>query len=450
MTTESSAANAAGSEHSAANAAHAGLAARFAALGLIEAVIARGQPLDDAVDQAGALDRLAPRDRAFAHALAAAAVRSWGFLLAVLDRCLDRPGSHLPDRLRAILALGAAQLLILDVPAHAAVGATVELVDGKLSKLKGLANAVLRRMEREKAGLLAQVDRGRASTPDWLFEGWVKAYGAEAAAAIAAAHQVEPPLDLTLKPGLDAGDWAARLGAAVLPTGSLRLTGAGRIADLPGFAEGAWWVQDAAAALPARLLNPAPGSAVVDLCAAPGGKTAQLAALGALVTAVDQARGRINRLRENLTRLKLEAETVVADVAAWQPAEKVPFVLLDAPCSATGTLRRNPDIALHRTPEEIRELGRVQLRLLRAAVQMLAPGGTLVFCTCSIEPREGPEAIEALLAAGAPLRRVPISPAEVPGLETAITPAGDLRTLPSHWPEAGGIDGFFVSRLTRV
>ncbi|MFZ2870195.1 SAM-dependent methyltransferase, partial [Zavarzinia sp.] len=196
--------------------------------------------------------------------------------------------------------------------------------------------------------------------------------------------------------------------------------------------------------------SPAPGSRVIDLCAAPGGKTAQLAAMGALVTAVDQARGRINRLRENLARLNLAAEAVVADVATWQPAEKAPFILLDAPCSATGTLRRNPDIALHREPEEIRELGKVQIRLLRAAVQMLAPGGTLVFCTCSIEPREGPEAIETALAAGAPLRRAPIMPAEVPGLEAAITPAGDLRTLPSQWPEAGGIDGFFVSRLTRV
>lgn len=428
----------------------AGVAARFAALGLIEAVVARGLPLDEAVDHAGALDRLEPRDRAFAHALAAATIRSWGYLSRCVELCLDRPDGHLPDRLRLILALGAAQLLILEVPAHAAVGATVELVDGKLGRLKGLANAVLRRLEREKAAIARRLDRARDSVPDALFEGWSRAYGAETASAIAAAHQAEPPLDLTLKPGLDASEWAARLGATVLPTGSLRLVQAGRIADLPGFAEGAWWVQDAAAALPARLLAPTPGSLAIDLCAAPGGKTAQLAARGARVIAVDQARGRIERLRENLARLGLEAETVVADVAKWQPAEKADYILLDAPCSATGTLRRNPDIALHRTAEEIRELGKLQLRLLRAAIAMLAPGGTLVFCTCSIEPREGPEVIETALAAGAPLRRRPITAEDVPGLAAAITPAGDLRTLPSHWAEAGGIDGFFISRLSRI
>ncbi|PWR21970.1 RsmB/NOP family class I SAM-dependent RNA methyltransferase [Zavarzinia compransoris] len=428
----------------------AGVAARFAALGLIEAVIARDLPLDEAVDQSAALPRLEPRDRAFAHALAAAAIRSWGFLHAVVDRCLDRPGGHLPDRLRAILALGAAQLLILKVPPHAAVGATVQLVDGGLARLKGLANAVLRRLDREGGTITAGLDRALLSTPDWLFQGWVAAYGAETAAAIAAAHQLEPPLDLTLKPGLDRADWAARLGAEVLPTGSLRLAGSGRVTDLPGYAEGAWWVQDAAAALPARLFGDVAGARVIDLCAAPGGKTAQLAAAGAVVTAVDQARGRVERLNENLARLGLAAETVVADVAAWRPADKVPFVLLDAPCSATGTLRRNPDIALHRGVEDTRALARIQGKLLRAAIDMLAPGGTLVFCTCSIEPREGPGVIETALGAGAPLRRAPIRPDEVPGLAAAINPAGDLRTLPSLWPERGGLDGFFASRLVRV
>jgi 16S rRNA (cytosine967-C5)-methyltransferase len=429
--------------------AHAGVAARFAALGLIEAVVARGRPLDEAVDQASALDKLEPRDRAFAHALAAATIRAWGFLQCVVDACLARPDGHLPDRLRMILALGAAQLLILNVPPHAAVGATVDLADGALVRLRGLTNALLRRMDRERETLLKQFNRPRNSTPDWLWAGWAQAYGEAVTNEIAAAHQLEPPLDLTLKPGLDPLDWAQRLGAQVMPTGSLRLAHGGRVADLPGYADGAWWVQDAAAALPARLLGAGEGDSVIDLCAAPGGKTAQLAALGARVTAVDQARGRMERLEGNLARLGLSATCVVADVATWRPAARVPYVLLDAPCSATGTLRRNPDIALHRDAEEVRALAKVQGRLFRAAVEMLAPGGTLVVCTCSIEPREGPEMVDAMLAAGAPLKRRPIGQDEVPGLAEAITPAGDLRTLPSHWAQAGGIDGFFISRLTR-
>lgn len=429
--------------------AHAGVAARFAALSLIEAVVARGRPLDEAVDQSTALERLEARDRAFAHALAAATIRAWGFLQRVVSACLERPDGHLPDRLRAILALGGAQLLIMEVPPHAAVAATVELTDGSLARLRGLTNAVLRRMDRERASLLKMFDRGRNSTPDWLWAEWARSYGEVTAAAIAAAHQAEPPLDLTLKPGLDLDEWAARLGGQVLPTGSLRLRDAGRVADLPGYAQGAWWVQDAAAALPARLLGAGAGDAVIDLCAAPGGKTAQLAALGAQVTAVDQARGRMDRLEANLARLGLSATGVVDDVAKWRPAVPVPFVLLDAPCSATGTLRRNPDIALHREPDEIRALSKVQGKLFRAAVDMLAPGGTLVVCTCSIEPREGPDLVETMLAAGAPLTRRPIEAAEVPGLAEAITTKGDLRTLPSHWPAQGGIDGFFVSRLVR-
>ncbi|MDD3446116.1 MAG: RsmB/NOP family class I SAM-dependent RNA methyltransferase, partial [Zavarzinia sp.] len=295
----------------------------------------------------------------------------------------------------------------------------------------------------------AQLDQGRLSTPDWFYEGWVKAYGPETAGAIAAAHQAEPPLDLSLRPGLGAAEWPSRLGAEVLPTGTLRLAQGGRVMDLPGYVEGAWWVQDAAAALPARLLGDVAGQRVADLCAAPGGKTLQLAAAGAKVTAVDQARGRMERLSANLERLGLVAETVVADVAAFRPDEKFPLILLDAPCSATGTLRRNPDIALHRAADDIRALGKIQAKLLRAALQMLAPGGTLVFCTCSIEPREGPQLVETLLAAGAPVARDPIRPEEVPGLEGALTRHGELRTLPSMWPERGGLDGFFAARLRR-
>ncbi|HMN88113.1 MAG TPA: RsmB/NOP family class I SAM-dependent RNA methyltransferase, partial [Bauldia sp.] len=298
--------------------------------------------------------------------------------------------------------------------------------------------------------LLAAADPARENTPDWLWTRWVSAYGEETARAIAAAHRVEPALDLTVRS--DAAGWAERLGGIVLPTGSVRLVPSGPVDALPGFTEGAWWVQDAAAALPARLLGDVAGKHVADLCAAPGGKTAALAAAGARVTAVDASAARLTRLSANLARLGLSAETVAADILAWEPDAAFDAILLDAPCTATGTIRRHPDIAWLKRPEDVAKLADLQGRMLDRIVPWLKPGGTLVYCTCSLEPEEG-EAQAARLAARPALAPRPVTAAEIGGLGEAVTPAGTVRTLPSQLPGAtprlSGVDGFFVARFVR-
>jgi 16S rRNA (cytosine967-C5)-methyltransferase len=247
----------------------------------------------------------------------------------------------------------------------------------------------------------------------------------------------------------DPEGWAARLGGRVLPTGGVRLDSAALIEDLPGFAAGQWWVQDAAAALPARLFGRLEGRQVVDLCAAPGGKTAQLAAAGAEVIAVDRAAARLKRVTDNLARLGRSAATIAADATQWRPPGKVEAVLLDAPCSATGTIRRHPDIPWLKSPDDVATLAALQDRLLAAAVEMTAPGGILVYCTCSLQPEEGPQRIAALIAKGG-VERVAVSAAEVGGVPEFVTAEGDLRTLPCHLADEGGIDGFYAARLRRL
>jgi 16S rRNA (cytosine967-C5)-methyltransferase len=342
------------------------------------------------------------------------------------------------------LRLGAAQRLFLDTPAHAAVDTTVRLLDGRLSGFKGLANAVVRKV----AAAAAPANAARINTPEWLWRSWTKAFGDETAATIAAAHLSEPPLDFTVAG--DAETWRDRLAATLLPTGSLRRPIGGDPSALPGFQDGAWWVQDAAAALPARLLGVTAGQRAIDLCAAPGGKTAQLAAAGAEVTAIDRSPQRLARLRANLERLGLRARVVEADAATWRPDEPADAVLLDAPCTATGTIRRHPDIARIKSAADVAKMAAVQDRLLRAAVEMTAPGGRLVYATCSLQPEEGPERIAALLRDGAPVRLDGISALEMPGLSDAIGADGTVRTLPCQWKELGGLDGFFIARLRRV
>ncbi|MGH6969811.1 MAG: RsmB/NOP family class I SAM-dependent RNA methyltransferase, partial [Stellaceae bacterium] len=254
-------------------------------------------------------------------------------------------------------------------------------------------------------------------------------------------------LDLTVKADRDA--WAAKLEAKILPTDTLRRAPGGTVENLPGYAEGTWWVQDAAAALPARLFGKLDGATIADLCAAPGGKTAQLAAAGAHVIALDSSAPRLQRLRDNLARLKLTAECVTADAASWQPTEKLRFILLDAPCTATGAARRHPDVPHLKSLADVTRLAAQQDRLLANAIQALAPNGRLVYCVCSLEAEEGPTRIARLLDEGAPVERRPISPAEIGGLAECITPDGDLRTLPSHCAEEGGLDGFYACRLAR-
>jgi 16S rRNA (cytosine967-C5)-methyltransferase len=417
---------------------------------LLQAVLRRRLPLDEQLAGHRGLAGLEPRDRAFVRALLGITLRRLGRIDAVLARCLERPLPARAAGIEDLLRLGLAQLLFLRVPAHAAVDTTVRLAAarGGEAGFKGLVNAVLRRVAREREALLAATAEV-PNLPGWLIRSWQDAYGATTAAAIAAAVAEEPPLDLSVKG--DPAAWAEPLGATLLPTGTLRrpAEAGGAIEALPGFDEGAWWVQDAAAALPVRLLGPVAGRRVADLCAAPGGKTAQLAAAGALVTAVDRSGPRLARVAANLRRLGLSAELVEADAAAWRAAEALDAVLLDAPCSATGTLRRHPDIAWLKRPADIAKLAALQDRLLAAAVADLAPGGMLVFCTCSLQPEEGPQRVAALIAGGAPVVRRPIAPEELAGAAELLTPEGDLRTLPCHWAAEGGLDGFYAARLER-
>jgi len=425
--------------------------ARGAALGLLRAVLERGHPLDEALVQSKPLAGLDARDRAFARRLVTTVLRRRGQIDALLDRCLDRPLKPQLAGLRNLLRLGAAQLAFLDTPAHAAVSTTLALAQRPpLAGYKGLINAVLRRLAREADALVAAQDAARLNTPDWLWTSWCAAYGEATARRIVTAHLADPPFDLTLRDPGQAADWAAELGADVLPGGSLRLAAAPRgVSALAGYAEGAWWVQDAAAALPARLLGNVAGRRVIDLCAAPGGKTAQLAAAGARVTAVDISPARVARIAENLQRLQLVAETVTADAADWRPPAPAEAVLLDAPCSATGTIRRHPDIAWLKTPADVAALAALQARLLHSAIEMVAPGGLVVYATCSLQPEEGPQRIAALLASRDDLTREPVAPQELGDFAALITPDGDLRSLPCHLAERGGLDGFYACRLRR-
>ena len=405
---------------------------RLFALQLLRAVTDQHRSLDEA------LDRLAgePRDRAAAHRLAATVLRRAGTLDAVLEPHLRRAP---PDAVRLILRLGAAQLLLLDTPPHAAVATSVELARAqKLAPFAGLVNAVLRRVAVGGAAALAELDGPRLDTPPWLWASW----GAQAR-AIATAHQSEAPLDLTVLPGAAPPD-----GGTLLPTGSVRLPTGTRVVDLPGLAAGHFWVQDAAASLPARLLAAQPGERVADLCASPGGKTAQMAAAGATVTAVDSSEARLPRLRDNLKRLNLQAEIVHADATAWRPPELLDAVLLDAPCSATGTIRRHPDLPHIKRAADLAGLTEGQDRLIEAAAKILRLGGRLVYAVCSLQPEEGAGRVQTALRAG--LRADPFSAEELAWLPQARTAEGYLRTTPAMWAERGGMDGFFCARFVKA
>jgi 16S rRNA (cytosine967-C5)-methyltransferase len=433
-----------------------GLTARRIAADILDNVLRRRRPLDAELEGAEAhpgLASLADRDRALVRKLVATVLRRVGTLRHLLEKFLERGFPDDAPRVETVLLIGAAQILFLDVPDHAAVDLSVRLVqaDRRAAKYPGLINAVLRRIAREGQETMAALDPVPLDTPDWLFARWRRTYGDAIARAIAIAHGHEPPLDLTVKS--DAESWAQRLRGRVMPTGTVRTATGGLISLLPGYTEGAWWVQDAAAALPARLFGDVANQHIADLCAAPGGKTAQLAQAGARVTAVDRSANRLVRVRENLMRLGLQAEMVAADATEWQAG---PFdaVLVDAPCSSTGTIRRHPDVGWLKSEVDIAQLVGLQRRLLDRALALTKPGGTVVYCVCSLEPEEGEQQIDALLAREQGARRKPIGRGEVPGIAEFLTPGGDLRTLPNHWsdsdPRMSGLDGFFAARLTRI
>ena len=425
---------------------HPALNARRIALDVLDRVLGPDhRPFDETFQGHPQLMRLAVRDRAFARLLVTTVLRRLG----QIDHTVLPLLRYRPKELRVtnMLRLGAAQLLFLSTPAHAAVAETVRLAASGFRREVPLLNAVLRKLAAEGRQLLEGQDAPQLNTPKWLWDSWAADYGAERAREIAQAHQTEPPLDLTVM--REPERWATELGAEILPTGTLRRRSGGLVDALPGYDQGVWWVQDAAAALPALLLGALKGKRVLDIGAAPGGKTAQLCVMGAKVTALERSPRRAEFLVRNLGRLTLDAEIVVADAVAWQAPAPFEAILLDAPCTATGTIRRHPDVPWAKSPADVERLAETQRRLLAAAVAFLKPGGVLVYGVCSLQPEEGPKRIEALLAGGAPVERSPIARAELRGLPVDLTLAGEVRTLPCQLGESGGLDGFFIARLKR-
>jgi len=432
-----------------------GLAARLAAAAILSDIVARCHPLDECFSGTAILSRLGglePRDIALTRSIVTVALRRLGTIRAALAGLLEKGLPRQAAHLEWTLIAASAQILFLDVPDHAAVDIAVHMtrLEAKNAPYASLVNGVLRNLIRAREKILLTSDPLDHDTPAWLAERWRKTYGEAGAHAIASAHREEPTLDLTVLS--DPLIWAERLGANVLPTGSLRLLTTVPVTGLAGFAEGRWFVQDAAAALPARLLRARPGTRVADFCAAPGGKAAQLAAAGAEVTTIDRSAERLKKLAANFARLNLRASIVVADIVTFKA---LPFdaILVDAPCLATGTIRRHPDIAWIKKPRDIVALTALQTRLLDKAVELVKPGGMIVYCTCSIEPEENEMQIAALLRRNPGVVRVPIEPGEVGDLPEVLNENGELRTLPSHLPAAeprlSGLDGFFAARLLR-
>ncbi|MDA7946361.1 MAG: methyltransferase domain-containing protein [Hyphomicrobiaceae bacterium] len=428
--------------------------ARRVAVGLLHAVLANRQPLDEALVSSRAAREmvgLAERDRGLARAIASTALRRLGQIDDVLGTFLEKGVPKRSGPLRDILRAAVCQLLFLDMPAHAVIDLAVTQCkrDRNARHFDKLANAVLRRVDDRGRKLVAAQDAARLNTPEWLWARLIAAYGEDNTRRIAEAHLQQAPLDLSVKQNPD--DWAKHLNGTALPTGSVRISHSGSIEKLKGFASGDWWVQDAAAALPAKLFGNVANKRIADLCAAPGGKTAQLAQAGAQVTAVDASEKRLERLAGNMDRLGLKVETVCADAGAWRGEQPFDAVLLDAPCTGTGTLRRHPDIAHLKSEQDLAELTRLQARLLRHATSLLQPGGMLVYCTCSLEREEGNDQITDLLSESPGMRRAPIESVEFNGPKSWITDEGDLRTLPFDLPAddtgMSGVDGFFAARL---
>ena len=423
-----------------------GLAARAAAQAILSDVLRKKRALDAALDRLGSLP---PRDAGFARAIAAETLRRFGQIEDLVRHFVPKsPAPHKSGPTLEILYAGVCELLFLDVAPHAAVDAANRLAqdDSNAMHFKPLINAVLRRVAREGRAYVEAQDAPRLNTPDWLWARWTAAYGEDTARAIAGAHARPAPVDLVLKDKA----YAAQLGAEILFDDVARLSDSSRIDELPGFADGHWWVQDAAATLPARLLGDVAGRTVIDLCAAPGGKTMQLAARGANVIAVERDGGRLTRMRDNLQRTRLSATLIESDVRDFRPAAPAPFVLLDAPCTATGTIRRHPDLPWTKSASDVTYCEHAAAELLAAAAEMVAPSGLLVFAVCSLEPEEGVLQVENFLRLHSEYRREAVTAQDVFGNDAWISAEGDLRTLPCHLAPQGGMDGFFAARLRRL
>jgi len=433
-----------------------GLPPRLAAANVIADVVQGGHRLDERLSPTAVPARLSgldARDAALARSIATVALRRLGVirhaLAALLEKGLPRQG----QRLEWVLTTAAAQILFLEAADHAAVDLAVRAtrLEPKTAPFASLVNGVLRNLIRRREEFLADAQTQELDTPPWMAQRWRKTYGEDAAHAIAAMHAVEPPLDVSVKS--DPEGWAKRLDGVVMPTGSVRLRPRTPIAELDGYKDGEWWVQDAAAALPARLLRVQPDERVLDMCAAPGGKTAQLAIAKARVTALDRSAERLKMLAANMDRLGLHTDVAVGDATSYS-AQAFDAILLDAPCTATGTIRRHPDVPWTKKPGDIDLLAALQTKMLNRAALLLKQGGRLVYCTCSLEPEEGEMQIASFLRRNPEFHREPIDahndaiPAEF------INAEGDLRTLPHYWPAEeprfSGLDGFFAARLVKA
>lgn len=429
-----------------------GLDARNAALTLIDSVLIKKKFLDTALERTREYSVLDARDRAFCRMMVSTVLRHKGQMDELIARAMDKGQSPRPETIRHLLYIGMAQLFFMDVADHAAIDTSVTLAErlGHV-KQKGFVNAVLRRMQTEGREWLKNLDPVQTNIPHWLLSRWIDQYGLSETAQIAQGLLSEAPLDITVKHQGELKMWEGALKALALPTGSLRLTQGGSVRELAGFETGSWWVQDAAAAMPVRLLGDIRDKNVIDLCAAPGGKTLQLAAAGAQVIAVDRSPARTKLIHENLARMKLEkqVEVVIADGAEWQPPKAPDIILLDAPCTASGTVRRHPDLLHLKEERDLNSLVGVQQSLLNHAAQILKPGGILMYCTCSLLKEEGEYQIENFLASYPDFQRISFAQDEAYALEPLLTPMGDLRILPYHLGLNGGMDGFFVSRLRK-
>ena len=429
-----------------------GLISRTVALDLISQVLDKRQAFDHALEAHEAFHALDTQDKAFVRMMVATVLRRLGQIDDLIAQSEDRSTTKTPT-LQNILRLGVVQIMFMAVANHAAVDTSVRLCEEHgYKRQKGFVNAVLRHITRSGPAMLAKQDEARLNTPEWLLKTWIEDYGLGVAADIAQANLKEAPLDITIKKESDRNHYASLFKATELLTGTLRKSSGGRVQELEGFDEGDWWVQDASAAIPARLFGDLKNRVVVDLCAAPGGKSVQLASLGADVVALDRSAKRLTRVEENAARLGFseKIEIHVADAAAWKPPSPLNYILLDAPCSATGTVRRHPDVLHLKREQDVARLADTQTRILNNAFEMLAIDGVLIFCTCSLQKEEGENRIESFLADHPNAARLAITADDLNGYEESINAQGDVRILPHHQAAIGGMDGFFISRLTKT
>lgn len=429
------------------------LRTRLAIFEVLEKILNKKQNFDTAFDEVlRTFPSFEGRDIGFIREAVMSTLRRLGqiddCLQALSDRALDKLE---PSSVLTLLRIGAVQLLFMDVKSHAAVDTVVRLAAVmNLDKQKGFINGVLRNLDRKRDELLKKHEgkEGEINTPDWLYKIWLNDYGPDVAKQIADAHLMPAPVDITVRS--DPEKWAEQLGGQVLPNGSIRMEKSGRIPDLEGYSEGEWWVQSASAALPVQVMNVSPGDHIVDLCAAPGGKTMQLAAAGAKVSAVDISKNRLNRLRENLERCKLSAEVEASDGKVWMPKRPVDAVLIDAPCSATGTIRHQPDVLHLKQKKDIDKLVQTQKEILAHAAKFVKRGGQIIYCTCSVQKSESEDIVSEFLNKNNGFEIKPYAVGELKWLQGAVTDQGFIRVLPQHFSEKGGMDGFFIARMIRL